>query len=162
MLHELMSQQLMNIFQKSKLEVEAFSKVPGLTKQSWEPSKVCSVSLTRGCGRAVSQCRVQSGKWMPLKPASCEVLKLLQQHGWQQTSKEKSVFLSEKDIGERRKMNLEVLENLLLWRLELVRRDTCLSSLLMYLLLILAFPVCRTGFSALSTLLIEASENTLK
>jgi len=99
---------------------------------------------------------------MPLKPASCEVLKLLQQDGWQQTSKEKSVFLSEKDIGERRKMNLKVLENLLLWRLEMVRRDTCLSSLLMYLLLILAFPVCRTGFSALSTLLIEASENTLK
>ena len=57
---------------------------------------------------------------MPLKPASCEVLKLLQQDGWQQTSKEKSVFLGEKDIGERRKMNLGVLENLLLWRLELV------------------------------------------
>lgn len=70
--------------------------------------------------------------------------------------------LSEKDIGERRKMNLEVLENLLLWRLELVRRDTCLSSLLMSLLLMLAFPACPTRFSALSTLLIEASENTLK
>lgn len=99
---------------------------------------------------------------MPLKLASCEVLKLLHQDGWQQTSKEESVFLSEKDIGKRRKMNLEVLENLVLWRLKLVRRDTCLSSLLMSLLLILAFPVCRTGFSALSPLLIETLENTLK
>lgn len=50
-----------------------------------------------------------------------------------------AAFLNVKHIGARKKMNQEVPKNFELWRLELVRRDSCLSLLLISSLLIVAF-----------------------